>query len=273
MITVKPYAGLANRLRVLDSVVGLHGNDSKKLKLIWNRNKECNCRFTDLFEIPDFIDLKETKSYVQDGGRYNKYRRNLFNTMGLDFPVGYSKVVSDREIVPAKEAGNDFMALTSGKNVFINSMTRFFIPQNPYYYLKPVQSVLDIVDKMTANFNKHTIGIHIRRSDNAESIQNSPTEAFINKMRDALILHPETNFFLATDAVDEEANLRETFGEKIITYEKISLDRNKPEAIKDALIDMLCLSRTSKIIGSFYSSFSEAAAEIGGIELELAVSK
>lgn len=34
-----------------------------------------------------------------------------------------------------------------------------------------------------------------------------------------------------------------------------------------AMIDILCLSRTLKIYGSFYSSFSEYAANMGNIPL------
>jgi len=72
-------------------------------------------------------------------------------------------------------------------------------------------------------------------------------------------------FFLATDSPEEEQDMKKLFGDRIITFAK-KLDRNNPEAIQDALVDLLCLSKTRKIIGSFYSSFSDIAADIGYIE-------
>ena len=60
----------------------------------------------------------------------------------------------------------------------------------------------------------------------------------------------------------------EQFPEEIIVYKK-ELSREKEEGIKDALVDMLCLSKTSRIIGSFWSSFSEVSAEIGRIPLTI----
>jgi hypothetical protein len=60
--------------------------------------------------------------------------------------------------------------------------------------------------------------------------------------------------------------MREAFGNRVLTRPK-RLERARPEGMRDALIDLLCLARTRRVIGSVYSSFSEAAAEIGGVEL------
>lgn len=47
-------------------------------------------------------------------------------------------------------------------------------------------------------------------------------------------------------------------------------DRNSLEGMKFAVLDLFCLSKTNKIIGSVGSSYSQIAAEIGGIEVEYA---
>jgi hypothetical protein len=72
--------------------------------------------------------------------------------------------------------------------------------------------------------------------------------------------------FLATDSPDEEKRLREIFAYRIITHPKRSVDRQNPQAIKDALIDLFCLSKCKKIIGSYWSSFTETACELNNIE-------
>jgi hypothetical protein len=43
--------------------------------------------------------------------------------------------------------------------------------------------------------------------------------------------------------------------------------RNLQKGIQDAVVDMYCLAGCQKIIGSYFSSFSEVAAQINGIEL------
>jgi hypothetical protein len=63
-----------------------------------------------------------------------------------------------------------------------------------------------------------------------------------------------------------ENQIQQQYGDRIITYEKV-LDRNQQKGIQDALVDMYCLAGCQKIIGSYFSSFSEVAAQINGIEL------
>ena len=74
-------------------------------------------------------------------------------------------------------------------------------------------------------------------------------------------------FYIATDDRDELKNLEDRYGDRIISYREKTWGRDTPEAIKDALIDILCLSRCTKIIGSSGSGFSLVAAGMGDIEL------
>ncbi|NJK87705.1 MAG: hypothetical protein HC906_18745 [Bacteroidales bacterium] len=96
--------------------------------------------------------------------------------------------------------------------------------------------------------------MHIRRGDHIKSKKHSPLEAFMKQMKNEIKDHPDCCFFLATDSVSEEEILKREFGERIIVHQKI-LDRNTEQGIIDAVIDLLCLSSTNKIIGSHYSSF------------------
>jgi len=86
-------------------------------------------------------------------------------------------------------------------------------------------------------------------------------------MQEAIQSDKETRFFLATDSIEEENTLKDLFKGRIIVQSDKKLRRNDPLAIKDALVDMLCLSKTKKILGSYWSSFSDTAASIGKIEI------
>lgn len=107
------------------------------------------------------------------------------------------------------------------------------------------------------------MGFIIRRTDNENAISNSPTSLFVQEIKSKLALEPDTKFFLSIDFIKDELFLKQTFPENIFSYPKI-LDRNDEKGIKDALVDMLCLSKASKICGIFFSSFSEAASYFSG---------
>jgi len=111
------------------------------------------------------------------------------------------------------------------------------------------------------------VGVHVRRTDNSISIKHSPLSGFIKYMNNEIHKNNKTTFFLATDSQEVEENLKAIFPGRIHLYPKRSFDRNSPEAIKDALVDLICLSSTHKIIGSYWSSFSSAAASLGDIPI------
>ena len=98
----------------------------------------------------------------------------------------------------------------------------------------------------------------------------SSTDAFITSMEAVLKKDPDATFYLATDDMNEEARLRERFGDKIISNKNRDLSRASVNGIRDALIDLFCLSRTSAIIGSYFSSFTDTAAAMHGIPLTIA---
>jgi hypothetical protein len=98
-----------------------------------------------------------------------------------------------------------------------------------------------------------------------EAILKSPTSAFIEKMVEEIELNKNVVFYLATDCRFVEKKLVQQFGEKVITAQRI-YSRMNTRGIQDALVDILCLSKTSKVLGSFNSTFTNLAAELGSID-------
>ena len=86
-------------------------------------------------------------------------------------------------------------------------------------------------------------------------------------MAGELEARPDVRFFLATDDAEIKRRLLDRFGEDRIITARMELRRDSQEGMKGAVLDLFALSRTEKIIGSYYSSYSEIAAELGGIEL------
>ena len=78
---------------------------------------------------------------------------------------------------------------------------------------------------------------------------------------------PQDDIQRRIDEVKE--SLKSKYPNRIITLLD-DTDRNSLEGMKFAVVDLFCLSKTRKIIGSVASSYSQIAAEIGGIEIEYA---
>ena len=163
----------------------------------------------------------------------------------------------------------DFRQLNFRNYLYISTCSSFFTA-NHSLQLVPVKNLQQQIQALYSTFGRYVVGVHIRRTDNRYSIQGSPTSAFISRMQIEQQINPDAVFFLATDDPEEEQILKLHFPGKIITYRKKCLCRREPTAICDALIDLYCLSKTKKIIGSYWSSFSEQAALLGGCELIIA---
>lgn len=272
MICIEPFGGLANRMRALDSALILAKKKNKKVKVIWKKNSDLNCEVEKLFELPENVEIETIEFDREDqnhlvGKIYSRLQNNSIIRNYLT--LRSEKYFSRKKIAMLKKKDYDFSRILKHKKVYIRSQDRFYMENELFadFSIKP--EITETVDRISAKFSDYTIGIHIRRTDNTQSIKYSPLSKFVWLIESDLSTNPETRFLLATDCPEEEQLLIAKFGDKIITYEGKTLGRDKEEAIKDALIDMLCLSRTKRIYGSFWSSFSDVAASLGKIELKI----
>jgi hypothetical protein len=133
------------------------------------------------------------------------------------------------------------------------------------------------VEALAASFGPHTVGVHVRRGDawnsyyRASKRMRSTDAAFMAYMDAELVAEPHTNFFLATDCAATEERFRERYGEALmVNHDKRfvpSIPNQPKDNQRDAVVDMFALARTQKILGNSSSSFSQVAAEIGGIRV------
>jgi hypothetical protein len=147
-----------------------------------------------------------------------------------------------------------------------------------YKNLRPVDTVQKTITDMQRRYfdGCNVIGVHIRRNDHLTFLKKDhrlvcPTRMFVEAMENVLHTNPETKFFLATDDKKEEKLIRRLFPGLIIVYEKDEPSRNTTKGMQDALVDWLLLSKTSRIIASYASSFSEEASAVNRIRTEVVV--
>lgn len=263
-----PVGGLANRMRVINSAVQLCTELNKSYRIYWLKDTGLNCSFNTIWKpIKHLFDSDSRLLFL-----LFKFKRKsgFFRAiLKIAEKLRVLKVFSSEEYNELFKTMKEPEKLNRYLFCIISSFSSFYIKDKfngSLFDLQP--EIIKLVDSETEKFDKHTIGVHIRRTDNIDSIQKSPLELFINKMKGELQKEPTTNFYIASDSQEVKIELNEIFGDRV-KLPSGELSRNSETGIIQAVLELYALSRTNKVYGSFYSSFSQAAAELGNIEYEV----
>jgi len=263
VIFVQPIAGLANRMRVLDSAIALATETSQDLSVLWTSNRDLNCRFERLFVQPGRVRRLHQLNTIRLSGKV------LYRLIRFLFQYFCPFQLTDSTLEPLFNDDVDLAGLVRGRRVAIFGCKRFYEAAPRFGSLAPVPSLQAVIDSVSATLG-NAVGVHIRRGDHEWTVRYSPSTEFIRLMEAELLADAGTTFFVATDSPEEEERLREAFPGRIRTHRKRSYDRADPRGIEDALVDLFCLSKCRKLIGSFASSYSEVAWQIRGIPVQRA---
>ncbi|KAA9036389.1 hypothetical protein FW778_19370 [Ginsengibacter hankyongi] len=275
MIIVKPLAGLCNRMRVINSCISLQNRNSNagEIQMIWEKNELLNCDFSDIFQPIKNIKIIRSHPALTHFLHYHNNRTLPLKSRIKKNILYYSLLnykLYDNDIILPFRFQEEYWD-TAKHNFVINTYSEFYDSQkfNNYQAFKPVDQLQSLINSQVKKFTKTTIGVHIRRTDNIESIKKSTTKLFINALADILEKDSNQLFYLATDDLEVENLLRKRFEKYIITQENKDFRRGTKKGIQDALVDLYTLSRTKKIIGSYYSSFSWTASFLNRIPMQI----
>lgn len=276
MILIQTSEGIANRLRVIASGLSLARDLNKKLVIIWPISLNLNCGYLDLFIPPqEFIIIEKsiTSKFLLYKNSNNLLRKLLYNI--YSFVFSYNFILLNSEIpekvweLPSNRLSKKNIQCNV-KNIFISTSEEFYENSYAFYtkIIKPIDFIQKKIDLIIKEISQPFIGLHIRRTDHLESTEISRTELFIEVIKQELIKVSNVMFYLSTDSLIEAKKIINLFGSNRIYYnEGKNLQRNSLEGIQQALIDLIILSKSYKIYGSYRSSFSELASTIGNIKL------
>jgi hypothetical protein len=270
MIIIQPHSGLANRIRVIISGLNLSAKKNESVIILWNKDDSLFCNFTDIFELNKNFKLLNITLFARVFN-FIRSRQILKKVFFKIFRI--INYITDSDIpslVWSTGTNNiDFNKISDkAGNTYIYTCHEFYFDSYFLKFLKPAQAIRKRIENNVSLFTNNTIGIHIRRTDHIEAIDNSPIELFVNAIEKECLKNINTNFYLATDDLQTEIFLKDKFGDKILTAKK-DFSRVSKDGIKGAMIDLYSLAATKKIYGSFYSSFSDIASRIGNIPLEI----
>ncbi len=263
-VSIIPKEGLCNRLRAMVSGINIAKRLGARCVIYWNKTRNCNCRFRDLFEEPHFRDVSvvENRSVLHAiGYKRNLHIPTLLQKMHYDNAIyNFNWNSGESDIFTLIKPTDEKLLLVSCHQMYkLDGINRGGV-------LIPIKRLQERMNEVIDGFGGHTVGIHLRGTDNAISRERSPFSAFIDRMDKELDSDLNTKFYLATDEAEYKELLAKRYGARVITSPLV-LNRSSLEGMKDALVDLYCLSCTDYIVGSYYSSYSEIAAEIGGIKL------
>ena len=263
-IILVPYGGLCNRMRCMAGAYTIALNYGVNLIVKWRNNNECKVDFDELFETIELTGIE-----VQP---INLYNIGLFKSrwINLYLPSLLRRFEFDRQIILMSWKQQDLINsynFAEGRTYIYScySMTAHYPLKRMF---KPREHILQKIKEYTLQFSTNTIGVHIRRTDHIKAMAAYSVEDYVSEMDGLLNENPEIKFYLATDDEGVKRKITDKFGDRIIT-QQTRLSRSDYEGMVGSVVDLWVLSATQKIIGSYGSSYSELAAELGGIEMVL----
>ena len=242
MITLKPVGGLGNRMKVLSSAISLQKDRGDQLSIIWDQSHVLNCPFDSLFVIPNDVSVKNIKY-----GKIRRVRRMIYRFLKLKHveALRYDLILDNHAVFKKRYQGSEIADYRKVKDIYIETYEAFYkVGQMNFFDFNP--EVMVKADSISRQFSESTIGIHIRRGDHPTARKESPMHAFIRIMEDEIERNDHVSFFLATDSEGAEVKLRGKFENRIHFNDQKVNNRTSREGVMDALVDMLCLSRTKK---------------------------
>jgi len=263
-------SGLANRLRALCGFRALAELEQRAFYLVWETGPTCEADFSELFEAPKLAQIRRSE---------------------ID-----ARVSSERATVYTDSEWYDRIWERHAKDTHSWEAFR----GAAYSMVKQLEPVPSIAGEVRAFAEEHALedatGLHVRWTDNLQEYdvweKHAPSfrrehvsriEGFVRFLRESPPGPPPRRVFLATDNPSVESALAKSFDGELITFPKtysreyawkFSLRRLRPfkqlrrtTSMREALIDLLLLSRCRVIAGTYFSSFGELASLLGTHEL------
>lgn len=284
MIIITPEAGLCNRMRALDSALALGQAADVPVSVVWPLDPALNCRLERLFDPLPGLDSIEYRE--EPGDEPSESAQSLRSALKRIAPLvlavksarlirktlrnanPHSLVIDQKDTQRLLAHPERLVKQAKRRDLYIDTFDRFFRGPEAYSGFVPAPPLGQRIDAFSLK-TRNVIGVHIRRTDHRVSIAHSPVSGFIAAMEARIERDPTVEFFVSSDSPEVELRLEEQFPLRILRQAKKEYARGVPEGIEDAVVDLFCLASCRSLIGSYISSFSETAGELGRLPLEI----
>jgi hypothetical protein len=211
-MTCIPIGGLANRSSTIIAAIDFCKDYHLKLKIIWFKDWGMGAAFRDLFTVSEEAGEVE----IVDAHWYHYFLdRPRKRTLWL--PWIYQRIKFDacfyeKELYRQIPFEQWFEQHSDSRSFYVVNYMRFYNKGYSFRYLFPIESIQEEIEKQVNELPNHTIGIHIRRTDNVQAIQKSPVSLFIEKMKEEMEKDPAVYFYVASDSMEVKETLINNMG-------------------------------------------------------------
>ena len=259
IVVVAPLSGLGNRMRVVCGAWAWAETARVPVQIAWQATRDCRARFDELFE-----PLPPPWATVNDGGALYTpaTKRNLLLPGLLRLSLGFR----ERRCFRPADDGHFARLAASARRLYVDSC--HCLHPYPAGLMQRLFTPLPHLQQRILRFKGPSLGVHIRRTDNAQAILHSPTQAFRQAIDRYIEQGQAHTIYLATDDQQVKTLLRAAYGQRLVC-QSAPAQRATLRGMEDAVVDLWTLAHCTRILGSHYSSFSETAAEILGHPLHV----
>lgn len=266
-ITLVPAGGLGNRMKAVAAALRLAEAAGSSLSVLWCKDWGLGCRFDQLFLSIDHPRVTLREATLADLLTDDRPRRRNLWLPSVWQRLAYGARMDEAATTRGMNEAFDFVPWARGRRVWLASNVYFMaqdVPDDAFDIFRPTAALQQRIDDQMAAMGADVVGVHIRRTDNARAIAESPIEAFVERMRQE---PATTHFYVATDDEGVKQQLRQEFPGRVATLPR-QAERGSLQGMEDGLVEMYVLSRCRRILGSAFSTYSMTAAAMGRVPLE-----
>eukprot|EP00890_Picochlorum_soloecismus_P003917 jgi/Picsp_1/4526/NSC_06747-R1_possible glycosyltransferase len=267
--------GLGNRLRALASALALSRLHDMKIILVWPWDEHMKANFTSLFIRPREVCHVVESLQVEYNQELFQSHVKVYDYMDEKVKNSYIPIIDGTRFIYVRSA---YILNAQGlKDDLINDALRGLVPS-----IK-VQGIMSAI-KLPRKY-MHILGVHIRAASISEETHSLPKDAYSNEgrryieefrsaTRDAVPLfiqqaknilkeNPKIFMYISSD-IDIDPLILAGMPHAQL---KVPCKSRELRCIQIALADLMLLGKSKIFLGSFWSSFSEVAARIAGVEI------
>jgi hypothetical protein len=231
---------------------------SRTLALNWTPNRDCGCKFSDLFDNRIFeVGNGELKALQNRPRLFDSDQWYVVDTWKLlalpdDLPENFGKAYESKT---GKTIDHEFDRIPLAlRKEYLTYLTT----------LMPAEFIRNQVGEFAKQFDEKTLSVSIRSW--SEDKQLSAALFSLESVYRDLDAEEDATFFVCCDSEEVLEKIRQRYRARVITYpHRVKAgDRLTKIGMQEGLIDLLLLSRNSRLKASPYSTFSEMAWWFGG---------
>jgi hypothetical protein len=262
--------GLGHRIAALVSSECFGRQIGERVRVFWQRDRTCFASASELFDLSAFehVDLQSPNALPEP--EFQRVWVRSLSPSSSESPEYFATSRIPDPSLPGPLHPSEFH-IEAMRHVVITTSYAWYARSQPTFLrilrsLRPEPAIRAAVDEFfdQLGLERDVVGVHVRRTDNANAIKYSPLSAYVRAMRD---FEPrETVFVLLSDDASVAGDLAALLPECRIVEPGFPgpLGRDTLGGMRRAAAEFFTLARCPVVVHSAHSAFSSMAVLFGG---------